>query len=200
MTIYTSHVRCGMRSKILSMMQSLLAIFLLFLIRTHSFSIFSSESLRATSLTKINASNGAFSTMYRDIQIPTSKGIHLIDITKNIVELLKESGVTSGQISLVSKHTTTSLIINEMESRLVDDTRQYLAKLAPANEPYLHNDLHLRSGPKGKERMQFNSIIIIIFIIFIIFYDYDHYFGDQIGPVEMKHGEPKNLSMLTLIS
>jgi thiamine phosphate synthase YjbQ (UPF0047 family) len=35
-----------------------------------------------------------------------------------------------------------------MEGRLVDDVRQFLLKLAPPDYPYLHNDLHLRSGPK----------------------------------------------------
>ena len=34
-----------------------------------------------------------------------------------------------------------------MEGRLVDDLRQYLLKLVPADYPYLHNDLHLRKGP-----------------------------------------------------
>lgn len=35
-------------------------------------------------------------------------------------------------------------MLNEYESRLVDDVRQYLLKLAPPDYPYLHNDLHLR--------------------------------------------------------
>ena len=34
-----------------------------------------------------------------------------------------------------------------MESRLVEDTRQYLAKLAPRGLPYLHDDIHLRFPP-----------------------------------------------------
>eukprot|EP00951_Prasinocladus_malaysianus_P034636 scaffold350753_cov38-Prasinocladus_malaysianus.AAC.1 len=36
-----------------------------------------------------------------------------------------------------------------MESRLLDDVRQYLHRLVPPDFPYLHNDLHLRSGPEG---------------------------------------------------
>ena len=60
---------------------------------------------------------------------------------------MKESGVTEGHVSILSRHTTTSITINEMESRLVDDARQFLLKLVPPAYPYLHNDLHLRSGP-----------------------------------------------------
>jgi thiamine phosphate synthase YjbQ (UPF0047 family) len=35
-------------------------------------------------------------------------------------------------------------MLNEYESRLVDDVRQYLLKIAPPDYPYLHNDIHLR--------------------------------------------------------
>jgi thiamine phosphate synthase YjbQ (UPF0047 family) len=31
----------------------------------------------------------------------------------------------------------------------MDDVRQYLRALAPADKPYLHNDLHLRKEPDG---------------------------------------------------
>ena len=50
-------------------------------------------------------------------------------------------------MTVYSRHTTTAITINEMEGRLVDDARQFLLKLVPAAYPYLHNDLHLRSGP-----------------------------------------------------
>lgn len=44
-------------------------------------------------------------------------------------------------------------MINEYESRLVDDIRQFLVKLAPPSNPYLHNDLHLR--PQSEEVWKF---------------------------------------------
>lgn len=87
---------------------------------------------------------------YQEIIVPTLKGIHLTDITPQIRTIIQEKNFHSGQINVISKHTTTSVVINELESRLLDDTRQYLLKLAPENYPYLHNDLHLRSGPPGK--------------------------------------------------
>ena len=50
---------------------------------------------------------------------------------------------------MLSRHTTTALAINEAESRLLDDIRQWLARMAPPGDPYLHNDLALRRGPDG---------------------------------------------------
>jgi len=60
-----------------------------------------------------------------------------------------KAGVVNGTVNVLSRHTTTALTINEAEPRLMDDVRQFLAKVAPAAYPYLHNDIHLRDGPDG---------------------------------------------------
>jgi hypothetical protein len=91
-----------------------------------------------------------FITHYEEISVPSLKGIHLTDITPQLREIVAKVGLQSGQLTVVSKHTTASVVINEMEGRLVDDIRQFLLKLAPADYPYLHNDLHLRNGPPGR--------------------------------------------------
>lgn len=99
-------------------------------------------------------------TLYEEIVVPSLDGIHLTDITKQVQAIVDKSGVTEGQVNVLSRHTTTAITINEMESRLVDDTRQYLLKLAPPSYPYLHNDLHLRSGPSGR----FSDTLMIIYV------------------------------------
>jgi secondary thiamine-phosphate synthase enzyme len=43
-----------------------------------------------------------------------------------------------------SRHTTTALAVNEDEERLLEDIKVFLEKMAPLNDRYLHNDLHLR--------------------------------------------------------
>ena len=59
-------------------------------------------------------------------------------------EALKKSGCKEGVVTVLSRHSTVSVIIQEMEGRFVDDARQFLFKLAPPNYPYLHNDLDFR--------------------------------------------------------
>ena len=90
-----------------------------------------------------------FAAHYAEIQVPTKKGIHLGDITNDIRNVVKASGITEGVVTVLSRHTTCGITINEMEGRLIDDVRQFLLKLAPPEYPYLHNDLHLRNGPPG---------------------------------------------------
>ena len=92
---------------------------------------------------------GRFVASYVELKVETKKGIHLSDLTPQLKEAVAKSGVKEGVLTVLSRHTTTAITINEMEGRLVDDIRQWLLKLAPPDYPYLHNDLHLRSGPPG---------------------------------------------------
>ncbi|PNH00816.1 hypothetical protein TSOC_013339, partial [Tetrabaena socialis] len=84
------------------------------------------------------------------LELPlTPPGIAPVDITPAIRQLVEEAGLLEGCVHVLSRHTTTALSINESEARLMDDVRQFLARLAPASDPYLHNDLHLRPAPDG---------------------------------------------------
>jgi len=70
--------------------------------------------------------------------------IPLYFLAVDVREVLKRQGCLEGLVTVISKHSTVSVTINEMEGRLVDDTRQFLLKLAPPSYPYLHNDLDYR--------------------------------------------------------
>ena len=84
------------------------------------------------------------------ITINTQKGIHLHDISGQVGEIIKNSGITNGFVTVNSMHTTTALTINEFESRLMDDVRLFLHQLVPSSAKYLHNDIHLRDCPQDE--------------------------------------------------
>lgn len=106
-----------------------------------------------TSRAGVRSSNSALSckfvTHYEELPVTTLSGISLTDITKSVAEIVKKSECKEGVVTVLSRHSTVSVIIQEMEGRFVDDARQFLAKLAPINYPYLHNDLDFRVGPPG---------------------------------------------------
>lgn len=51
-------------------------------------------------------------------------GIAVFDITPEVRSAVEASGVTEGQVNVLSRHTTTAVTINEAEPRLMDDIRQ----------------------------------------------------------------------------
>ncbi len=80
-------------------------------------------------------------------EVETDSGIGIYNITPQVLHLLESTSIKNGQVIVFSRHTTTALAINEYEVRLLDDLKTYLKKLAPPDEKYLHNDLHLRVVP-----------------------------------------------------
>jgi len=82
-----------------------------------------------------------------------------INITSQVAECLRESGITEGLILVNAMHITASVFINDDESGLHHDFDVWLEKLAPY-EPvsqYRHNvgednaDAHLKRQIMGRE-------------------------------------------------
>ncbi|MCP4178825.1 MAG: YjbQ family protein [bacterium] len=90
--------------------------------------------------------------------IPTRRAF--INITGNIEECLRESGIKEGLLLCNAMHITASVFINDDESGLHHDYEKWLEKLAP-HEPlsnYKHNltgedngDAHLKRQVMGRE-------------------------------------------------
>jgi thiamine phosphate synthase YjbQ (UPF0047 family) len=78
--------------------------------------------------------------IYHQVNVPTSlegpprQAISVEDLTPTLLELLEESKMQHGTITIVSRHTTTAITINEKESRLAQDMEDYFLQLAPPDE------------------------------------------------------------------
>lgn len=83
-----------------------------------------------------------------------------INITSDVEQAVRESGVQEGLALVNSMHITSSVFINDQESGLLDDWEKWLEELAP-HEPtsqYRHNmtgednaDAHLKRTIMGRE-------------------------------------------------
>ena len=91
---------------------------------------------------------------------PPRQAISTEDLTPVIKKYLEESGMRQGTVTVISRHTTTAITINERESRLAKDMAEYFLQLAPPDERssakeakvgvrYLHNDIEQR--PESSE-------------------------------------------------
>ncbi len=90
--------------------------------------------------------------------IPSRRGF--VNITPQVEESLRESGITDGMVLVNAMHISASVFINDDESGLHHDYEQWLEKLAP-HEPvaqYRHNDTgednadaHLKRQILGRE-------------------------------------------------
>jgi secondary thiamine-phosphate synthase enzyme len=95
----------------------------------------------------------------KELWFNTQKRIEFINITPQINQCLKESGITEGLVLVNAMHITASVFINDDESGLHHDFEIWLEKLAP-HEPvssYRHNlgednaDGHMKRQVMGRE-------------------------------------------------
>jgi thiamine phosphate synthase YjbQ (UPF0047 family) len=101
---------------------------------------------------------------------PPRQNISVEDITPTLIDLLNASGMKNGVVNVISRHTTTAICINELESRLARDMEEYFLTLAPPDERslatkesgrgirYYHNDIDQRpDSPAEAQRCRENG-------------------------------------------
>ncbi|NET57255.1 MAG: YjbQ family protein [Symploca sp. SIO2E6] len=81
------------------------------------------------------------------VKLETEKGISIYNLTPQLKKLLGETTIKNGQLLVFAPNTTSALVINEDEERLLADLKVHLSKLVPESAKYLHNDVHLRDVP-----------------------------------------------------
>ena len=80
------------------------------------------------------------------ISIQTSSSFSCHSITNQIESIIECCNQLEGVVCASGMHTTTALIVNEMEERLILDLEKWLKELAPPLQGYKHDDLHLRDN------------------------------------------------------
>jgi secondary thiamine-phosphate synthase enzyme len=96
----------------------------------------------------------------KEIWFDISNRVDFINITSSVDSALKESGIREGLCLVNAMHITASVFINDDESGLISDYKDWLERLAP-HEParfYRHNstgedngDAHLKRQVMGRE-------------------------------------------------
>ncbi|MHA1268604.1 MAG: secondary thiamine-phosphate synthase enzyme YjbQ [Candidatus Helarchaeota archaeon] len=77
----------------------------------------------------------------KKLNVKTNKSIELINITSKINDFIRELGIKNGFLLVYTRHTTTGIIINENESRLLEDIKNALQKLVPRGIGYKHDQI-----------------------------------------------------------
>jgi thiamine phosphate synthase YjbQ (UPF0047 family) len=123
----------------------------------------------------VRSALGAPVCEYHQVTIPTSQlgpprqAVSVEDLTPVINQLLVSSRLKSGTVTVISRHTTTAITINERESRLARDMEAFFWRLAPPDDRsaaspavpgtrYRHNDIDQRPESAAEaERCQENG-------------------------------------------
>ncbi len=92
----------------------------------------------------------------KSIEVKTRHRAEILDITADVEKLLEGEGVAI----VFTPHTTASIILNEAESRLLEDIVSTLEKIVPRNYSYKHNEIDDNADAHIKASLLGNSVIV----------------------------------------
>jgi secondary thiamine-phosphate synthase enzyme len=79
------------------------------------------------------------------IRVTTERPVEFIDLTDRIEALAAQTGVHAGLVNIQSLHTTAAIVVNEHEPLLLADFVALLARVAPRDATYRHDDMNART-------------------------------------------------------
>ena len=74
----------------------------------------------------------------KTIRILTKQYVELDVITPQVEQIVAESGIRNGMVTVMTKHTTTGVTVNEALECLESDIETALSLFAPEDRPYSH--------------------------------------------------------------
>ncbi len=97
---------------------------------------------------------------FDNIKIRTTERFELQDITGKVLEILRKSKIKNGFINLASLHTTTSLLLNEFQSALLDDIKRMLKRLVDDNDWFQHNSVDFSDCERKNAASHLRGLIL----------------------------------------
>jgi secondary thiamine-phosphate synthase enzyme len=94
----------------------------------------------------------------RTLTVSSSARQQLIDITRDVVKFVEDSGISDGILMISVPHATAAVIANENERGLLNDILTKIREVFPQSSGYLHNriddnaDAHLAATFLGHSR------------------------------------------------
>jgi secondary thiamine-phosphate synthase enzyme len=100
----------------------------------------STITARQTPAASGTATTGGLVIHAQTLTVPTADRVQLVDLTDRVSAIVHASGVREGLISLWSLHTTCAVFINENQSALHADIKQFLEETVSRHGQWMHND------------------------------------------------------------
>ncbi len=90
-------------------------------------------------------------------QMRTQGGLTVHDITDDVNQAVRESGVINGIACIYSPHTTCCVRVNEFETGFIEDLAALLKRLVPSESYYAHDDWDRRTENICEEDMEIGN-------------------------------------------
>jgi secondary thiamine-phosphate synthase enzyme len=98
--------------------------------------------------------NAGVKVFQRERTLRTTGGLQVTDITDDVQDAVRESGIADGIACVYSPHTTCCVRVNEFEQGFLEDFATLLKRLVPSESYYAHDDWGKRTENICEEDME----------------------------------------------
>ena len=90
----------------------------------------------------------------------SERGTQVLDITKQIRDIMLGADITEGIMLVNSLHTTCALFVNEFQGALVEDLKAMVDRLVPEAGPYRHDDPRYSDCERGNATSHLRAALL----------------------------------------
>ena len=95
------------------------------------------------------------------ITVNTKKEKEILNITRQVEEIVQKSGVKDGMALVSAMHITASVFVNDEEPGIKQDLLEWAEKIAPDRPDYRHHQTGESNGDAHLKSLLFNHEIIV---------------------------------------
>jgi len=91
--------------------------------------------------------------------VRSSQKQEMIDITPDVIDATRESGIRNGFIGIFSQHTTAGVMVNEFQPALLADIGDFLKRIVDDGISYKHNSPEWSDCDRGNATSHLRSLL-----------------------------------------
>jgi secondary thiamine-phosphate synthase enzyme len=94
------------------------------------------------------------------VAIRTEENQQFLDVTKQMQDVVRRSGIRNGTLVINSLHTTVAVFLNEFQSALIRDLGVLLQRLVPRRDGYFHDDPRHSDCDRGNAHAHLRAMLL----------------------------------------
>ena len=96
----------------------------------------------------------------RTMTVCSEEHVQVVDLTKQIRDVVREVDVTQGLLAVNSLHTTCALFVNEFQGALIEDLLTMLRQLVADKDEYRHDDPRYSDCERGNASAHLRAALV----------------------------------------
>lgn len=100
----------------------------------------STVTVREQPVAEVTSVSGALRVIGETFTVESVEGTQVVDLTEQVMALVRRLRISEGIVSLVSMHTTCTVFINEFQPALMTDVLTFLEQAVAGGVAWRHND------------------------------------------------------------